>query len=84
MTRYFPELVAAATAELPDRCVIDGEIIIATDHGLDFEALQKRIHPADSRVRMLAEETPASFMAFCVLPVNDQRSEVAQPHVGPR
>ena len=55
MTRYFPELVASAVAELPDRCVIDGEIIIATDRGLDFEALQQRIHPADSRVRMLAE-----------------------------
>ena len=55
MTRYFPELVAAVKAELPERCVIDGEIVIATDHGLDFEALQQRIHPADSRVRMLAE-----------------------------
>lgn len=64
MTRYFPELVAAA--ELPERCVIDGEIIIATDHGLDFEALQQRIHPANSRVPTLAEQTPASFMAFCV------------------
>jgi ATP-dependent DNA ligase len=72
MTRYFPELVAAVTAELPDRCVIDGEIVIATDHGLDFEALQQRIHPADSRVRMLAERTPASFIAFCVRAVNDQ------------
>ena len=71
MTRYFPELVAAATAELPDRCVIDGEIIIATDHGLDFEALQQRIHPADSRVRMLAEQTPASFIAFDLLAVGD-------------
>src|SRR3984893_1883516 len=67
MTRYFPELVAAATAELPQRCVIDGEIVIATDHGLDFEALQQRIHPADSRVRMLAEKTPASFTAFDLL-----------------
>ncbi len=55
MTRYFPELVAATTAELPERCVIDGEIVIATERGLDFEALQQRIHPADSRVRMLAE-----------------------------
>ena len=72
MTRYFPELVAAATAELPERCVIDGEIIIATDHGLDFEALQQRIHPADSRVQMLAEKTPASFIAFCVRAVNDR------------
>ncbi len=64
MTRYFPELIAAATAELPEGCAIDGAIVIATDHGLDFEALQQRIHPADSRVRMLAEQTPASFIAF--------------------
>lgn len=67
MTRYFPELVEAATAELPDRCVIDGEIIIATDRGLDFEALQQRIHPATSRVRMLSEQTPAFFIAFDLL-----------------
>jgi ATP-dependent DNA ligase len=67
MTRYFPELVAAVTAELPQRCVIDGEIVIATDQGLDFEALQLRLHPAASRVRMLAEQTPASFIAFDLL-----------------
>jgi ATP-dependent DNA ligase len=72
MTRYFPELVAAVRAELPDRCVIDGEIVIATDHGLDFEALQQRIHPANSRVRMLAEQTPASFIAFDLLALGDQ------------
>jgi ATP-dependent DNA ligase len=71
MTRYFPELVAAVQAELPARCVIDGEIVIATDHGLDFEALQQRIHPADSRVRMLAEKTPASFIAFDLLALGD-------------
>jgi ATP-dependent DNA ligase len=71
MTRYFPELVAAAIAELPKRCVIDGEIVIATEHGLDFEALQQRIHPADSRVRMLAEKTPASFIAFDLLALGD-------------
>ncbi|ORV90662.1 ATP-dependent DNA ligase [Mycobacterium interjectum] len=71
MTRYFPELVAAARAELPQRCVIDGEIVVATDHGLDFEALQQRIHPADSRVRMLAEKTPASFIAFDLLTLGD-------------
>ncbi|SPM39869.1 ATP-dependent DNA ligase [Mycobacterium numidiamassiliense] len=71
MTRYFPELVAAVQAELPQRCVIDGEIVIATDHGLDFEALQQRIHPADSRVRMLAEKTPASFIAFDLLALGD-------------
>jgi ATP-dependent DNA ligase len=67
MTRYFPELVAAAAAELPQRCVIDGEIVIATERGLDFEALQQRIHPADSRVRLLAQRTPASFIAFDLL-----------------
>ncbi|CAM2942190.1 ATP-dependent DNA ligase [Mycobacterium simiae] len=72
MTRYFPELVAAIGVELPQRCVIDGEIVIATDHGLDFEALQQRIHPADSRVRMLAETTPASFIAFDLLALGDQ------------
>jgi ATP-dependent DNA ligase len=71
MTRYFPELVAAATAELPDRCVIDGELVIATGRGLNFEALQQRIHPADSRVQMLAEQTPASFIAFDLLALGD-------------
>jgi ATP-dependent DNA ligase len=75
MTRYFPELVAAVRAELPDRCVIDGEIVIstmrATGPRLDFQALQQRIHPADSRVRMLAEKTPASFIAFDLLALGD-------------
>jgi ATP-dependent DNA ligase len=71
LTRYFPELVEAMTTELLERCVIDGEIIIATDQGLDFEALQQRIHPADSRVRMLAKKTPASCVAFSVWAVND-------------
>lgn len=72
LTRYFPELVVAITAELPERCVIDGEIIIATDHGLDFEALQQRIHPADSRVRTLAQQTPASYVAFDLLALGDE------------
>ncbi len=71
MTRYFPELVAAVQAELPRRCVIDGEIVIATDHGLDFEALQQRIHPAASRVRTLAEHTPAAFIVFDLLALGD-------------
>jgi ATP-dependent DNA ligase len=71
MTRYFPELVAAIRNELPERTVVDGEIVIATDTGLDFEALQQRIHPADSRVRMLAESTPASFIAFDLLALGD-------------
>jgi ATP-dependent DNA ligase len=71
LTRYFPELVAAVIAELPDRCVIDGEIVVPGLHGLDFEALQQRIHPADSRVRMLAGKTPASFIAFDLLALGD-------------
>jgi len=71
MTRYFPELVDAARAELPDRCVIDGEIVIATEGRLDFEALQLRLHPAASRVRMLAEQIPASFIAFDLLALGD-------------
>jgi ATP-dependent DNA ligase len=71
LTRYFPEVVAAVKAELPERCVIDGEIVIATDHGLDFDALQLRLHPAASRVRMLAERTPAAFIAFDLLAIGD-------------
>jgi ATP-dependent DNA ligase len=71
MTRYFPELVAAVQAELPQRCVIDGEIVIATENALDFDALQQRIHPAASRVNMLAEKTPASFIAFDLLALGD-------------
>ena len=72
MTRYFPELVAAVKAELPQRCVLDGEVVIATDHGLDFEALQQRIHPAVSRVTLLSQTTPASFIAFDLLALGDE------------
>jgi ATP-dependent DNA ligase len=71
LTRYFPELAAALLAALPDRCVIDGEIVIATPDGLDFDALQQRIHPASSRVDRLAAETPASFVAFDLLALGD-------------
>ena len=71
LTRYFPDVVEAALAELPERVVIDGEIVIAGDEGLDFEALLQRIHPAESRVRRLAEETPASFVAFDLLALGD-------------
>src|SRR5947207_5551338 len=67
MTRYFPELVDALRRQLPDRIVVDGEIVVPAATGLDFDALQQRIHPADSRVRMLAEKTPASFIAFDLL-----------------
>jgi ATP-dependent DNA ligase len=72
MTRYFPELVEAFRRELPPRCVVDGEIVVATEHGLDFEALQQRIHPAVSRVNLLAEQTPASFVAFDILALGDE------------
>src|SRR5918993_827441 len=71
LDRYFPEVHDALLAQLPAGCVVDGEIVIATDHGLDFEALQLRLHPAASRVRMLAEQTPASFIAFDMLALGD-------------
>jgi ATP-dependent DNA ligase len=71
MTRYFPELVTAFLAELPGRCVVDGEIVLGGPAGLDFEALQQRIHPAASRVALLAEQTPASFIAFDLLALGD-------------
>ncbi|MEW1640468.1 ATP-dependent DNA ligase [Streptomyces sp. NPDC091219] len=72
LTRYFPELVAALKERVPDRCVLDGEIVIARDGRLDFDALTERIHPADSRVRTLAERTPASFVAFDLLALADE------------
>ncbi|HEX5266446.1 MAG TPA: ATP-dependent DNA ligase [Acidimicrobiales bacterium] len=72
LTRYFPELVAALQEQLPDRCVMDGEIVIVGSRGLDFDALLQRIHPADSRVRMLAASTPASFVAFDLLALDDE------------
>ncbi len=78
LTRYFPELLDPLRAALPDRCVVDGEIVIATPGGLDFEALQQRIHPADSRVLRLSVETPASFVAFDLLAIDD-RSLLNEP-----
>src|SRR5690349_21692962 len=73
MTRYFPEVVEAVKANFPERAVIDGEIVVVDRerNRLDFEALQQRIHPADSRVRLLAEQTPASFVAFDLLALGD-------------
>jgi ATP-dependent DNA ligase len=71
LTRYFPEMLAPIRAMLPDRCVIDGELIVASDDHLDFDGLQQRIHPAESRVNMLAEKTPAAFIAFDVLALGD-------------
>ncbi|MFE2378638.1 ATP-dependent DNA ligase [Streptomyces sp. NPDC059398] len=72
LTRYFPELVDALRDNLPQRCVLDGEIVITRDGRLDFDALTERIHPAASRVRLLAERTPASFIAFDLLAVGDE------------
>src|SRR3954447_3586537 len=69
LDRYFPELHEALIDRLPDGCVIDGEIVITTPHGLDFDTLQLRLHPAASRVAKLAKETPASFIAFDALAV---------------
>ncbi|HEV3227002.1 MAG TPA: ATP-dependent DNA ligase [Acidimicrobiales bacterium] len=67
LTRYFPELVEALQRELPARIVVDGEVVVPGATGLDFDALQQRIHPAESRVRRLAAETPAAFIAFDLL-----------------
>ncbi|MFJ7017124.1 ATP-dependent DNA ligase [Streptomyces sp. NPDC101117] len=72
LTRYFPELVEALKERLPERCVVDGEIVIVREGRLDFDALTERIHPADSRVRTLAERTPASFVAFDLLALADE------------
>ncbi|NRQ30494.1 ATP-dependent DNA ligase [Nonomuraea sp. NN258] len=77
-TRYFPELVEAVKAELPERCVVDGEIVLPRGSQLDFDALQQRIHPAASRVKMLSEQTPASFIAFDLLALGDE-SLMEQP-----
>jgi len=72
MNRYFPELVAPLAAALPARCVVDGEIVIVGAGGLDFEALLLRIHPAASRVKLLAEQTPASYVAWDLLALDDE------------
>src|ERR1700750_2129804 len=71
LTRYFPDVVDAVLRSFPERAVIDGEIVIAGNGGLDFWALQQRIHPAASRVAMLAAQTPASFIAFDLLALRD-------------
>jgi ATP-dependent DNA ligase len=72
MNRYFPELIAPLTRALPERCVVDGEIVIVGGHGLDFEALLLRIHPAASRVKLLAAQSPASFVAWDLLALDDE------------
>ena len=72
LTRYFPELVELLRDALPERCVVDGEVVVVTDNGLDFDSLQLRLHPAESRVRRLAAEIPASFVAFDLLALGDR------------
>src|SRR3954466_11535037 len=72
LDRYFPELAAPIRSAFPSRCVVDGEVVIARDGELDFEALLLRIHPAESRVRMLAADTPASFVAWDLLALDDE------------
>src|SRR5438132_4608128 len=72
MNRYFPELVAPLARTLPERCVVDGEIVIVGPDGLDFEALLLRIHPAASRVKLLSEQAPASFVAWDLLALDDE------------
>ncbi len=72
LTRYFPDVVQAVKQQLPQRCVIDGEVVVALGGGLDFEALQQRIHPAESRINMLAKTTPAAFIAFDLLALGEQ------------
>src|SRR5512132_1483027 len=67
LDRYFPELHAALIDRLPGGCVVDGEIVIAGADGLDFDALQMRLHPAASRVEKLAKSTPSAFVAFDLL-----------------
>jgi ATP-dependent DNA ligase len=73
LDRYFPELAAPLKAQLPERCVLDGEIVVAKGSGLDFEALQLRIHPAASRVKLLAQQIPASIVFWDVLALDDRR-----------
>jgi ATP-dependent DNA ligase len=72
LNRYFPELIGPLTTQLPERCVLDGEIVIARDAHLDFEALQLRLHPAESRVKLLAGQIPASIVFFDVLCEGDR------------
>jgi ATP-dependent DNA ligase len=86
LNRYFPELIAPLQAQLPKRCVLDGEIVIARDESLEFELLQLRLHPAESRVKKLASETPASIVffdvlcegekSFCDIPFSERRARL--------
>jgi ATP-dependent DNA ligase len=72
LTRYFPEMVAPLLDALPERCVVDGELVVVTGDGLDFDRLQLRLHPAESRITKLAGEIPASYVAFDLLALDDR------------
>jgi ATP-dependent DNA ligase len=72
LNRYFPELLPALASQLPERCVLDGEIVIAGPRGLDFDALLLRIHPAASRVKLLAEKSPAEVVFWDLLALDDE------------
>src|SRR5258708_1249437 len=72
LTRYFPELTESIRKNVPERCVLDGEIVIAGVNGLDFDALSQRIHPAASRIELLSRSMPASFVAFDLLALGDR------------
>jgi len=92
LTRYFPEVAAAIAHQMPDKVVMDGELVVAQGSVLDFGALQERIHPAESRVKLLAGETPASFIAFDLLalgeeswidrPFSERRTELERIYTG--
>src|SRR3954465_390667 len=92
LTRYFPEVVAAMREQLPQRCVLDGELFVSVGERLEFEVLQERIHPAASRIEMLSEKTPASYVAFDLLalgegsyadrPFTDRRAGLEQALAG--
>jgi ATP-dependent DNA ligase len=83
LNRYFPDLIAALLQQLPPRCVLDGEIVVVTPRGLDFDALQLRIHPAASRVTLLAKQTPASIVFFDLL-CNGDKDLTAKPFAARR
>ncbi len=83
LDRYFPELAEPLRANLPQRCVVDGEVVIARDGALDFDALLLRIHPAASRVAALAAATPASYVAWDLLAIGEQSLlECPRPNAG--
>lgn len=92
LNRYFPEVVASLRADVPPQIVLDGELIVARDGRLDFDSLTERIHPADSRIRLLAEQTPASYVAFDILgagsrslldtPTSDRRARLTSSELG--